>query len=228
MILYANSCSYGVCSTGKTYVDFLGDLLNVDTVINAGVGGSCNNRILRTSIRDILELQDTDDILVLISLGAMYRSELWKNNTPANGKDGHFYSFQISSLDNNQYNTSESNEYMKQWYRQYADEAEATNLYFLLNMFTSFLEVRNIKYLIWAGAANYKLVDFSAPFIESLHEPIANNPKIIDPFSFSFSKYCSIIKGYMPYDSNLYGVYGHHTEEAHKDFANYIFENYLK
>ena len=46
-------------------------------------------------------------------------------------------------------------------------------------------------------------------------------------FDFSFSKYCSIIKGHTPYDSNRYGIYGHHSEQAHRDFAEYLLENKL-
>jgi hypothetical protein len=72
-----------------------------------------------------------------------------------------------------------------------------------------------------------KSSDFDAAFIKNFYVEVKADSKILDMFNFSFSKYCSIIKGYTPYDSNLYGIHGHHCEQAHKDFAEYLLENYL-
>lgn len=225
MILYANSCSYGVLSTGKTYVDFIGEQINTNQIINAGLAGSCNTRILRTSTRDLLELKESDsdnDIVACISLGALYRSELWDETKPAIKNDGHFRSFQISSIDKNKFDPPNKLNYAKEWFKTYNDEAEITNTYFLLNLFISFLETNNIRYLIWAGAMNYKPVDVTTPFLATLYNTVNKNPRVLNLFDFSFSNYCSIIKGHIPYDHDQYGIYGHHSEEAHRDFAEFI------
>jgi len=223
MIVYANSDSYGVCSTGKTYVDFIGNALGADKIINAGLGGSCNQRIFRTSVRDLLELKKQNrDVLVLIGLGNPARSELW--TVRPQGNDGHFKSFQPNSTE--LFTTTEQN-YVKNWYMLADDEAMTTNLYFMLTMFTTFLESNGFRYLIWAGPMIYKPVDFAAPFIESFSNIVHNNSNILDLYNFSFSKYCSIIKKHVPYDESQFGMHGHHAELAHKDFADYIVKTYL-
>jgi hypothetical protein len=222
MILYANSCSIGVCSTGKTYADFLGEHLHA-TVINAGKSGVCNSRIFRTSIRDLLELQKQDEeITAVISLGATYRSELWRPEIPVINNDGHFNSFQITSLDkDDKFNPSDQIKFFKEWFKWYNDEAEITNVCTQLIMFVAFLEKNNINYLIWVGGRCYKEIDTTAPFLNILYDQIKNNPKIFNIFNFSFGKFATS-RGYIPYDYEEFGVYGHHTEEAHRDFANYL------
>ena len=223
MIVYANSDSYGISSTGKTYVDFIGEQISATKIINAGLGGSCNQRILRTSVRDLLELKKhNEEVLVLIGLGDQARSELW--SVYEQGNDGHFSSFQPNST--NLY-TNTQKDYVRNWYMLADDEATITNLYFMLTMFTTFLSSMGFRYLIWAGPMTYKPVDFSAPFIKSFGNTIHNNPNILDFYDFSFSKYCSIIKKHIPFDEKQFGIYGHHTEAAHKDFAEYIVRTYL-
>jgi hypothetical protein len=212
----------GVCSTGKTYADFLGDHLHA-TVINAGKSGSCNSRIFRTSIRDLLELQKQDEITAVISLGAAFRSELWRPQIPVIDNDGHFNSFQITSLDkDDKFNSSDQIKFFKEWFKWYNDEAEITNVCTQLIMFVAFLEKNKINYLIWVGVAGcYKEVDTTAPFLNILYDQIKNNPKILNIFNFSFGKF-AISKGYIPYDYEEFGMSGHHTEEAHRDFADYL------
>ena len=220
MILYSNSDSYGVLSTGKRYSDFIGEKLNIK-VINNGLGGCCNTRILRTSVRDLLELKKQNkEVLAIIGLTHPNRTEYWSNT--AIGNDGHFKSIQA-----NNYLTGDIKKFSDAYNRLYNDEAVTINLLLELIMFTSFLKLNKIKYLIWNGSKNMKPVDFSTPFIKNFYEEIQNDSSIIDLFDFSFSKYCSIIKGYIPYDYNLYKLDGHHAEIAHKDFADYLLENYL-
>lgn len=232
MIVYSNSCSYGVLSTGKTYSDFIGDKLN-SKVINAGMPGCCNERIFRTSTRDLLELKENNEkILALISLSSFYRSEIWYDNIPALNNDGHFKSFQVNNLNNDNSHRSklptiEAEMYAKNWFLLHNDEAESSNLFYKLNLFTTFLEHKDIQYLIWAGPMTLKQVDFGTPFIKPFYKHIANNKNIINLYDFSFSKYCSIIKKHEPYDSDQFGIYGHHAEQAHEDFAEYLLEAYL-
>jgi hypothetical protein len=59
----------------------------------------------------LLELQKQDEeITAVISLGATYRSELWRPEIPVINNDGHFNSFQITSLDkDDKFNPSDQN-----------------------------------------------------------------------------------------------------------------------
>ncbi len=218
MILYANSDSYGVLSTGKTYADFIGEKLNAK-VINNGLSGSCNDRIIRTSVRDLLEIKE-QEVLAIIGLAHTNRTEYWSDT--ALGNDGHFKSIQpTNTLGGIAAAARESH------IRFYNDEAEVTKLFLDLILFTSFLKLHNIKYLIWEGTMNQKPVDFTTPFIHHFNEQIISDSNILNLFDFSFAKYCAIIKKHIPYDYNKYQINGHHTEAAHKDFADYIIENHL-
>ena len=222
MILYANSDSYGICSTGKTYVDFIGEDIKADRIINNGLSGSCNRRIIRTTVRDLTSLNDRHkDIVAIIGLAHTNRFEYWEDNFQQ-PNDGHFYSFQpkfpVSDSAKNLY---------RGWIETYNDDAANTNLFLDLILLTTFLKSHNIKYLIWQGCMTLKESDFDAPFIKNFYDHVKTDSKILDMFDFSFSKYCSTIKGYKPYDSARYGIYGHHAEPAHRDFASHLLENYL-
>jgi hypothetical protein len=220
MIVYANSDSYGVCSTGKTYVDFIGQAFDASTV-NRGLSGSCNRRIIRTTIRDLLDLKkENKDILAIIGLAHTNRFEFWGED-PVNN-DGHFQSFQPGSVVPNL-----AKHLHKGWIENYNDESANINLFLDLILLTKFFKSYDINYLIWQGSMSLKSSDFDAAFIKNFYVEVKADSKILDMFNFSFSKYCSIMKGYIPYDSNLYGIHGHHCEQAHKDFAEYLLENYL-
>ena len=78
MILYANSDSYGILSTGKVYAEFIAEAISADRLINSGLSGSCNQRIIRTTIRDCLTLKkENKDIFALISIAQPNRFEYW-------------------------------------------------------------------------------------------------------------------------------------------------------
>ena len=221
MILYANSDSYGVLSTGKTYVDFIQADLNATQSFNNGLPGSCNRRIIRTTVRDLISLKKlSTDIVAIIGLTDVHRSEYWGKTAISN--DGHFESFQPNSVV-----PDEAKRLQQGHIETYDDEASNTNLFLDIIMLTAFFKNNNIKYLIWQGVQTLKPSDFTTPFINSLHDQVQLDTGVLDMFDFSFSKYCSIIKGYTPYDSKQYGIYGHHCEETHRDFASHLLENYL-
>lgn len=233
MILYSNSCSYGVCSTGKTYSDFIGESLGATRIINNGLSGACNTRILRTATRDLLGLiKNKEEILVLIGVAPVFRSEVWDQNflighEPIGGIDGHFRSFQTNYSDIKFMNHN-NKEYFKAWVSSFYAVPEFINLCYQLNTFMAFLENNNIKYKIWSGPMNYLREDYDPDFInDPLITSVLSNKNVFNFFDFSFANYCSMVKKYVPYDFKQYGLAGHHTEEAHKDFAEHIL-GYLK
>ena len=228
MIVYSNSDSYGVMSTGLRYSEFLAQALNAKS-INGGKEGSCNQRIFRTTIRDLLKLrQETNEpILCLLCLGSLIRGEWWnelKKLTP-NETDGHFESFQIHAVD---FSNHPARAYMDQWYRVYNDEAVQTDLMLQLTLLTSWLKNNKIEYIVFAGnTITYKKIDYNDVFVKDFATPIFADQNILNLNKFSFVTYC-IEHGHKPFDYDQFKEHGHHGEPAHKDFANFLLELYYE
>jgi hypothetical protein len=211
------------------YSEFLSDLLNVDLLVNNGLGGACNRRILRTTVRDLIQLKSqypTQDILSVICLGSLIRNEWWNPNANLdNSADGHFQSFQIHGTD---YKDQPFVRYANEWYRLYDDEAEQTNLLMELTLLTGWLEFNQIKYIMFAGnSMSYKKIAYDDVFIKDFANKIFSNQRILNINDFSFVKYC-IDQGHRPFDYNQWKNHGHHGEVAHKDFANFLYQYYNK
>ena len=220
-MIYANSDSYGVLSTtGIRYPEVVGQLLDMP-VNNQGQSGSCNRRILRTSTRDLLQLDNV--YLAVICLAPLTRGEWWNPRKVPTNNDGHFESFQISNLD---LKHSPCADYANHWYRLYNDEAEETNLFSELILFTGWLKSRGVKYLIFSGNnATIKKIDPEDVFLRDFYHTLKDDPGVLDLYDFSFTKFC-LSKGHRPFDYDSYGEYGHHGETAHRDFARYLLEEY--
>lgn len=231
MLLYCNSDSYGVMSTTKNrYSEYLGSLLQADTIINNGLIGSCNSRILRTTVRDILDIRkhNNNQILAVICLGSMIRNEWWNIDKilPEGFSDGHFESFQIHGIALNE--QLPYYQFAQEWYRHYDDEAEQTNFFKELVMLSSFFKQQKVDYIIFAGNnSTYKTLDYQCPFIESFASYIAADPNILDLNNFSFTQYC-LNQQHIPFDKEQWGVHGHHGELAHQEFAKFLFNHYNK
>ena len=241
MIVYSNSDSYGILSgfwtkkhgsseqETQVYGEYIAKSLDCE-YMNRGRSGSTNSRILRTSTRDLIKLRRENPntkIQALISLGTTYRLEIWTiNNEHSEDLDGHFKSFQASnefpSFSNNQ------KEFIKHWVAQYDNEAEQTNLLWQVIMFTNTLKRYNINYLIWWGPliGVVKPIEYTNPFIEDFYQEFKKDTNILSFEDFSFCSWC-LEQGFVPYDKEQYGDYGHHTPEAHQAFANYLLENHL-
>lgn len=227
MILYCNSDSYGVLANGgRVYGEFLGEHLGAKQIINQGKSGSCNRRIFRTTVRDLIQLRSNnpqEKILAVICLGSLIRNEWWDPLLKVTGTDGHFSSFQIHGLDNR---AQPFFRYAEEWYRMYDDEAEQTNLMMDLVMLTTWFEHNNIDYVIFAGnTITYKPIDYADVFIRDFADRVFSNPRILNINEFSFVKYC-IDQGHRAFDYDLYQEHGHHSEPAHRDFADFLYNFY--
>lgn len=237
--LYINGCSFSHQSDGKNYGEFISEKLQLP-VINRGMSRSCNSRIIRTSLRDLIKLKSKNkDVIALISLSFLVRTEVWdkirSNSYDIN--DGDFASYQFFLGQNwfekfktgSEVNGSEPSylkKYGTEWIKLYDPESEITNLLCNLIMFTSWCDQHNIDYLIYCGGDPLDNIDITAPFIAPFYNVIVKNPNIIDLFNFSFRNF-SDQRGHVPYDFEEYGKYGHPGESAHKDFAEWLIDNYL-
>jgi hypothetical protein len=154
MLVYSNSCSFGISKHFPTYANFVANKMNAD-LVNKGRDGSCNRRIIRTTLRDVLELQSQhNNIVVLIGLSFIFRTELWQDWESAIDNDGHFRSIEIKNKkisykkgffeslvpDIHEYVDPQIKEYYKNWLALYNPESEVTNLLTDLIMLTGWLE----------------------------------------------------------------------------------------
>lgn len=245
MIVYSNSCSFGQANQGHDiYPELIAQHYNA-SLINKGVPGSCNRRIIRTSTRDLIEIKKdfNDEILCLIGLSFISRTELWQPNIPAKDNDGNFHSI---TVDYKKYNWSaglinttvkdihlsspvEIQSYYQQWLLHMSKEAIITDLITDIILFKNFCQQQGIKVLIWSNAQIWPSspeIAIDDIFLKSLVDTINNCQYIIDPWKFCFLDY-ALGRGHRPRDENLYGLTGHPAGPAHQDFALFLI-NYLK
>jgi hypothetical protein len=245
MIVYSNSCSFGQANQGHDiYPELIAHHYN-SPLINHGIPGSCNRRIIRTSTRDLLELKkkSNDEILCLVGLTFIARTELWQPNIPATDNDGHFHSITVdhkkhnwlSGLVNSQVKDIhlsapvEIQNYYQQWLLHMSKEAIITDLITDIILFKNFCQQQGIKVLIWNNAQIWPSqpeVAVDDIFLKSLVDTINNCRCIINPWNFCFLDY-ALTLGHRPRDENIYGPSGHPGGAAHKDFALFLID-YLK
>ena len=79
MLIYSNGCSFSI-NEPHSYADYVAQSLNAE-LINKGQLGACNRRIIRTTMRDLLEIK-SNNVMALIGLAIMGRTELWRNDQP--------------------------------------------------------------------------------------------------------------------------------------------------
>jgi len=242
MIVYSNSCSFGAPQEHITYGEYVSNHLGGE-FINKGIQGSCNRRIIRTTLRDLNELKSSNkEIIALVGLTFLSRTELWREDLDVNDNDGHFHSLTInhSNLswkdglntehkDVHKYIDSSVSGYYKEWLYHYNRESAMTELLTDINMLVGWLNNHNIRYSIFSNVDKLEgeeFIGYTSPFISSLRSSIENDKNIIDLWNFSFGSY-SLENGFKPKDEELYGIHGHPNEDAHKTFGKYLLQKLI-
>jgi hypothetical protein len=249
MIVYSNSCSYDsadtlkthggttdVNSNRKTYSELVAASLCADHTWG-GKNGSCNRRIIRTTLRDLIKIkQYNEPVLALIGLSFISRTELWQPSIVAGESDGHFHSINIqhkkfhwkdglikTKIENIHEHVENIaiKEYYKNWLAHFQPEASVTDLLADIIMLTGWAKQHNIPYIIFANANKLPSgpdVGYESPFINSLITEVDHDPNIINLREFSFTSYAHDC-GFKPFDYDLYGPHGHPDENGHAIFA---------
>jgi hypothetical protein len=241
IIIYSNSCSFGAPNQGhQIYPEIISNLFN-GNLINDGIPGSCNRRIIRTSLRSLIELKSKhkNPIIALVGLSFISRTELWQPHLPPTNTDGDFHPIKndtIESLnwangllgndrpDVYKFADKQIRDYYKQWLIHYSKESVITDLITDLIMFIEFTKSLNIYPLIFSNCQLFPSlpeVDPSAPFLQSLLSHFILKKEIINPWEFSFATH-ALSLGHLPKDKEKYGLNGHPNEQAHKDFGNFL------
>jgi hypothetical protein len=243
MIVYANGCSFGlpVGPDSVCYSQLIAEKLNAQ-LVNSHRPGSGNRRIIRSSLRDLIELKkkSNEKILALVGLSFFFRTELWQPDLPATPNDGHFHPIRTETVvrtTKNQYYTSNieqecktidpmTRDWFKQWMIWQNKESIITDQLADIVMFTSFCCEQKIDYLIWNNAdiwPGLPEVDINDVFIRDFVSVALNKINLIDPWKFAFLPW-ALDQGLEPVDKDLYGEYGHPGPEAHRRLSAFLLE----
>lgn len=256
MILYINGCSWSCKSsemmTTKVYGDFLAEKLNAE-LINHSVPASCNDRIFRSTFRNIADLKDQEEVVCILNISQIYRSEIWLDstqqqilaevtptglrtaatnkilNTYQKTNDGDYASFIFNHPGivsyHPLYKQLEKNAIVFNHY-----EREYYELFYKLTMLTSYFKQHNIKYLIFAGTnlLDYDLLE-DLPWISAVKKGAISDPAILN---FEKENFCqwAYYNGYRNYELVVDPVNpwtGHPDEHAHAAWADFLY-NKLK
>jgi len=247
MIVYVNGCSYASISDGKRYSEYLAEHFNCDSV-NAAIPGSCNSRILRTSLRDLINLKKQHkDIVAIISLSFVLRTEVWNRDPNRQDRwkqsgDGDFISMQFTGahdwkkkLDKGhvdwKISGTQLRNYGKSWLIWYDVESEITKLLQQIILFTAWCKSNAIKCVLFSGPLQ-ESIDFESPFVKPFYDVVQEDTSVIDIFNKSFTEWCKLA-GHTPIDKFTMQIHGnsyacgHHGAAAHRDWAKFLIENYL-
>lgn len=243
MIVYSNSCSFGAPQGHPIYPDLVAEEFGAE-LVNAGVESSCNRRIIRSSVRDLINLKNSssESILCLIGLSFISRTELWQPTLPATATDGHFHPIThnhktiswakglVETLvkDVHLLVPTKVQDYYKHWLLHMSKEALITDLLTDVIMFRDFCLQNNIDVLIWSNTQLWPgepEVAIDDVFLKDFTKEL-DNKNVINPWRFSFQQYAQEL-GYRPKDADKYGISGHPNEEAHRDFSKFLIK-YIK
>lgn len=244
MIVYSNSCSFGEVQPHTVYSDVVANGLSAK-LINKGKAGSCNRRIIRSSLRDLIDLKTQDRVVLLLGLTFVSRTEIWRPDLSAIDNDGHFHSISVNhkkfdwsihglidTVIPDIHKTADPviSDYYQQWLIHYCPESEVTNLLTDIIMFVGWCKNNNIDYIVFSNVdclPDHNKIGYTSPFIQNLRQEIEQDSNILDPWSFSFGTH-SLNSGFVPKDQHLYGRHGHPGEEAHIQFGNLLLEHFKK
>jgi len=240
-MIYVNGDSYSLSyPNGKNYGDYLSEYYN-EKLLHKGIPGSSNNRIFRTTTRDILKLknQNITNVKVVIGLTFIFRTEIWIENhgietwTKFEFDDGEFASFQAAK--NSDWWTKGPRtklpsiaqpykNYFKEWMISNPADGLVVNTIYEASLLKNLCENLGYKFIIfWAAdaAEDTARIDSTMDAVKEFSNEF-NETNSIDLFNFSFVKHYFDL-GYKPYDFNEYGKHGHPDTNVHEIFAKRLY-----
>jgi hypothetical protein len=246
-LIYCNGDSYSdenykfPLMIKKTFGHVIGDITN-GFVISKSRSGSCNRRILRTSLHDLIEQRKSNPeqkIISLINLSFELRDEIWidKKTDDYPPEESNFRTHQFShdlfwrkKLLASQMPIDISSKikldnfgikFLKKWSEGrayfYSPYAERCNLLMDLVLFTNFLDSMSVNYLIFQGPREEHLE--SEHLIDFFKQQIPSD-RVFDLETFGFCDWCDK-QGFSTLDNEPRSI-GHYGPDAHKSFAENI------
>ena len=146
------------------------------TVTNAGIPGSCNRRIIRRTLKDTLEFDQTT--LVIVSLSQPVRTEinLYHPDSESDSED-FFHSVKLNSTD------KRFKDYIEQWGRHYSGYGENLNLATDVLLLTSHFKLRNIPYLIYSYSGIKNPIIMPDLSEHAIFQNLKKDPRVMDLFT---------------------------------------------
>jgi hypothetical protein len=215
-------------------------------LINKAIIGSCNRRIIRSTVYDMIhqrQLNPAQKIIALIGLTFDLRSEIWIDNLEKNTNPEesnlrtHTFSGQSNWRDNllggEEIGTPNRYGLDKKFYKHYSEGraffyspyAERINLFCDLIMLRSFFESLNIDFLIFRSTVGETLEqEYLLDFFKT---QLAPDNRFLHLDTFGFCDW-SQKQGYTSVDFERYGKAAHPGVDGHKAFAHEILIPRLK
>lgn len=237
-LVYCNGDSYSdqnffPALKENTYAHVVGQHLN-GFVINNAIKGSCNRRIVRTSVHDLIQqrqLNPEQKIIALISLSFELRFELWHEDvTNADPAESNFCPHMFSHKNNwrdlllggKQIADKQQNDFLDKYYQgrayYYSPYAERINLMCDLVMFQTLMKQLDIKFLIFQGPMSEELKE---EYLLDFFKSQLSKENFFDFEKFSFTTWC-YQQGFEPIDFKDQPLIGHYSVDAHRAFAEKI------
>lgn len=214
--IYVNGDSYS--ETHKefsVYSDFLGQHFQCP-VVNHAIAGSCNDRILRSSLNHLLTTDKKP--LVVVGWSFITREEIWLDNVSS-------YQHRIKDYHGSQFVTSDWID-MRQMSLQERDtiidqhiNKQVVHFYTKLLLFTNFLEKLAIPYLMFSAANNrdWRKLNITSLSNVPLYQHIVNNSRILPFNSFCFRTFAE------QNQIETLATY-HFLESGHRIFSKYLYD----
>ena len=243
-LIYCNGDSYSdenyhPSLEGKTYAHVLGKHFN-GFVINNAIRGSCNRRIIRSSVYDLIQQREQNPdqkIFAIVSLSFELRGEIWNDKkTTADPKESNFQphvfskdlNWRESLLNLLPINNNKPDSFLDKYSQgrayYYSPYAERINLMCDLIMFQALMNSLNIEFLVFQGPLAEKLEQ--EHLLDFFKERLDSN-RFIDFETFSFCSWC-FEQNFIPLDFKDRPAIGHYGADAHRAFAEEILIPYFE
>ena len=239
VMIYINGDS-NTFTNGKNFGNYLSEYYK-QPLLHKGIPGSSNNRIFRTTTRDILKLknQNITDVKVAIGLSFIFRTELWIEDHGIEAwyrneyDDGEFASFQ-AAVNTDWWTKGPSTRlpsiarpyknYLKEWIMSNPADGLVINTIYQASLLKNLCENLNYKFIVFWLSNNAHDIYRIDPEMDSVKEfsDEFDETNSIDLFEFSFQKHYYDL-GRKPIDFEQYGELGHHCTEVHEIFAKRLY-----
>ena len=232
---------------GKTYAHFLAQRLH-GFAMNKAKTGSCNQRILRVSLHDLIQqkqLNSEQPVVALLGLTYELRSELWIDSDRDfdQPEESHFFRHQIAfdiawhrDLLDGIFADKNLNQRLARRLgpgKKFLKSYQEGRAFFYSPYQERITELMQIYLMIeWCKQHDINLLIFSAapPFdtlqteyLKDFFLSTIESRHVLDLETFSMCHWCRS-QGFRPYESDTNIDNGHYGPDAHEAFASFLFE----
>ncbi len=250
-LVYCNGDSYSneqihSTLTGNVYANIVSEACN-GFLINNSIAGSCNRRIIRSTVHDLIQQRQANPdqrIIALIGLTFDLRGEVWVDNLKTNSRPeesnlrAHTFSGQPNwhsrLLEGDDIETANEHKLDEKFYKKYSEGraffyspyAERINLFCDLIMLRSLLEALNIDFLVFRASPVSETLE-DEYLLDFFKKQLDTDQRFLDLDTFGFCSWAHN-RGFVPLDFKKHGKYGHPSADAHHAFAQEILIPKLK